>query len=280
MGFWATGDDNPASDGQDPWANMKETRPPIDFKGAGDMYSAAFNNAKVWQPSAKAATVAPVGITRTDAASRGYQANNAALLADIAAGKTLGAGASAYNRNLATGMSANNAMAVSRTHGNALAGSMRTLGNTNQGMAVSGQSKLNAIKAQEQIAADQALAGQLAGLRAQDMGIASEAAKMQAAQNIANAGFANQTSIENQMAGLYADAWRQKALGAKTGHDMQMWENDMARERHQLGLDITGDDLAWRRQQDEARRTGQAFDTFGTWVGYGVADNSRTGGKT
>jgi hypothetical protein len=274
-GGTASGADLPAN----AWDNMAP--PSKDFTDERDatrkLYGDAFNRYDAWKPTAKAATVAATPMVRSDAAARGYQQGNASHLAAIAAGKTLGAGANAYNKNLAAGMNANNAMAVTRTQGNALAGSMRTLGNTNQGMAVGGQSTLNAIKAQEQIAADNALNNQLGGMRAQDMGIASEAAKMQAAQNMANAGFANQTAIENQMAGLYNDAWKQKALAAGAGFDQQSWENDMAKAKYARGDAMYDDALQWRNQARQDAVAGQTFQTMGDM--YGAAFRYNQGSK-
>lgn len=272
MGFFAEGDPNPSGG----WENMG----PLDkdfskqFGDARSLYADAFNNSKAYTPNAQAAVVAPISMTSTDAVNRKHQMDNAALLADIAAGRGGGVAGATYAHGLANAQSANNAMMASRTHGNAIMGAARTLGNTNQGMAVGGEARLMALKAQEQQAADQALANQTAGIRAQDFAAANDAARIEAARRAANAGFANQTGIENQFAGLAHDAWNQKALGAGADFDRAQWENDMAKKRAKMGMDIYDTGRQWRDQQQQDLGRGYVSDTMGTAFGastkYGV----------
>lgn len=275
LGYGAKGDSEPGD--ANAWNNMApvDKNFSVDQAKARGMYADAFGQASGWKPNASAATVAPTTINRTDLAARGYQQSNANLLADIAAGKTTGVGYNAMQANLNKGMAGNNAMMATRARGNALAGAARTLGNTNSAMMVGSQSGLNAMKAQEQTAAEAALTGQLGGMRAQDMGAASEQARMWAAANAANAGFANQTGIENQYAGLAHDAWKQKALGGLAGYDQNMWENDMAKRRTQLGMSVYDDGMEWRQQQQQDAARGYTADTMGTITGATLKNGSK-----
>jgi hypothetical protein len=283
MGFFAEGSSEPG--GASAWDQMAPLKKDFagQFKDARGLYADAFNSGRAWAPNAKAATVAPVGITRTDATPYSYQKSNAQMLADIASGKGGGVAEGAMRAGLAKGASANNAVAVSRTRGpNALAGATRTLGNTNAGMAVGAESKIAAAKAQEQLAAEAALTPALAGMRAQDMGIASEAAKLQAAQGMANAGFANQMGLENQFAGLAHDAWLQKALGSGADYDRTMWENEIAKRRNALGMDIYDQGKTWRNEQMQDAGRGYTADTMGSLYGaafkYGNSNPYGSGG--
>jgi hypothetical protein len=275
MGFFAEGSSEPGGSGA--WNNMGPLKKDFskDFGDARQLYADAFNTSKAWAPNAKAATVAPTAFDHTDAAARAYQDKNAQMLADIAAGKGGGVAGAAYAKGLGNAQAANNAAALSRTHGNALAGSMRTLGNTNQGMAVGGEARLQALKAQEQLSADAALNQQLGSMRGQDLSLASEAARMEAARRAANAGFANQTGIENQFAGLAHDAWKQKALGAGADFDRTMWENMIAEKRAALGMDINDTGREWRSQQQQDLGRGYTLDTMGSL--YGDAFTNRGG---
>jgi hypothetical protein len=273
-------DDLPAN----AWDNMAPASKTEDFDNqfadVRGLYDSAFRKSAAWTPTATAAQVGHTAMARDDLAARKYQDEHASRLAAIAAGTMNGAADPAVRASLANSMAANNATTVANTHGNALAGSMRALGNTNQGMTVGAENSIAQLKAQEQLAAEGALTPTLAGMRAQDHGAAKTQAELDAARAAANAGFKTQTSLASQDAALRQQQLAQAAFGAMTDHDRQQWQNKMAEKRRAAGLADWDDDLKHEREMRNYRTYGQGLgimsDLTTSGVRYG-ADGGKKG---
>lgn len=274
LGYGAEGTGEPG--GADAWNNMA---PPVqsfkaDQDAARGLYADAFGNAVAYSPNAKAAQVAPTTLGRDDLAARKVQQDYASLLSTIAAGGPGGVADPAARANLASAAAANQAYAVSRGQANPAA-TMRTLGNTNAAMNAGAEARIAAMRAQEQKAADAAAISNLASMRAGDSAAATEAARLKAAAEMANAGFKTQTSLANDDAMLKAQGVRRAALGAQSGHDRQMWENQMAKEKWKRGESIYDDAFNWRKQSRDLAAMGQTMDTTGKLVTLGANAGSK-----
>lgn len=282
--MWATGDEDPASPGKDPWSQMAKPGPDLiaDQKRARDIYAQAFGNASVWQPSAKAATVGPTTIGRDDLGAKRYQDDNNAMLGSIATGGAGGIAESTARANLGTAQANNNALAAGQVSPNSMAMAMRSAGNANAGMMQGNEAKIAAMRAQEQKAAESALYSGLASSRSQSYGVASDQAKMNAAAGMANAGFATQTGLANQDAYLRGESAKRAALAAQYGFDQSVWENGLADAYVNRGDARNMDEVRRRQRESENTRNAQVANTGGQWVAYGSNHNvnaTNTGGK-
>jgi hypothetical protein len=273
-GWGATGDSEPG--GANAWDHMAPLDKDFkgDFAGARGLYDDAFNNAKAFTPNAQAAQVAPVTLGRTDLGVRNYQQAHAGNLAAIASGGPGGTVDPTARANLAAAGRANQAYMVSRGGANPAA-SMRGLVNTNAAMNQGAEAKIAQMKAQEMRAADAANISNLAAMRAGDQSAAIEAARIKASAEMANAGFRTSTGLENQNAGLYNDAFKQKALGAGAAFDMQQYENEMAKRRAALGMDVYDTGKAWRKEARDAAGEAQTLDTTGKVISLGYNAGSK-----
>jgi hypothetical protein len=213
------------------------------------MYAQAFGSASAWGPGAKATHAGPSLISLTDQdESKKYQDANIARLQSIASGGPGGMAAPTAYANLAAAGKANNAYAAGRAAPGNIAMAARTAKNTNAAMGAQNESKIAALKAQEQLAAYAALNPALAGMRAQDFGVAAERAKLAAQTNLANAGFDQSTALANQDAYNRAQALRRQALGQQMGWDSGAFANKMGRRR------IAAGDANWRSEFELERQ--------------------------
>jgi hypothetical protein len=246
-GFWAQADDVPK--GVTPSKAAEHDVSYYEGLDAQAMLGDAYNSAAAWGPNAKATYAANPTLDGTDeTAARAYQDANVARLQSIAAGGPGGTAAPAAYANLAAAGKANNAYAAGRAAPANIAMAARTAKNTNAAMGAQNESKIAALKAQEQLAAYAALNPALAGMRAQDFGVAAERAKLAAQTNLANAGFDQSTALANQDAYNRAQALRRQALGQQMGWDSGAFANKMGRRR------IAAGDANWRSEFDLERQ--------------------------
>jgi hypothetical protein len=267
-GFWAESAGNPPPG----VAPVRKSTPGASYYedlAARGLLDDAYREAYAFGPNATATHATPASVSGVDESeTRKFQDANIARLQSIAAGGPGGMAAPAAYANLAAAQKANSAYAASRaTPGNA-AMAMRTAGNTNQAMAAGSEAKIAALKAQEQLAAYNALNPALAGMRAQDFGIASERAKLQAQASLANAGFDQGASLANQDAWNRAQAVRRGALGQGMNYDAGSFANSIARRRALAGDANWRNEYDFMKQQRADARTAAYMDTAARGVGY------------
>lgn len=264
MAFWAAADQNPTFD-DGVYGGTKAPGAPTatytDDKLARDKYQQALNEAFAFGPNAKAATVMPSMLDSKYAdQSRAYLTDQASMLSTIAQGGAGGVSDPTARANILNAQKANQAYAVSRGGANPAA-TMRTLGNTNAAMSASAEARIAAMKAQEQQAADAALASNLAATRAGDQSQAFESAKLDSMRKLADAAFQQQTGLANQGAWQAGHGLKGQAVGASHEYDVGAFNNDMARKRAVAG------DADWRSQfnylqdQNDAARKAELVNT-------------------
>lgn len=243
MAFWAQAED--VDKGVTPAKAAQHDVSYYEGLGAQQMLGDAYNAAAAWGPNAKATYAANPSISGVDeSTTRAYQDANIARLQSIAAGGPGGTAAPAAYANLAQAGKVNSAFAAGRAAPANVAMAARGVKNTNAAMGAQNESKIAALKAQEQLAAYNALNPALAGMRAQDFGIEAERAKMAAQTNLANAGFDQSAALSNQDAWNRAQALRRQALGQQMGWDSGDFANKIARRR------VVAGDVNWRSQFD------------------------------
>lgn len=261
-------------------AKQDKERAMLDNALARDKYQQAFGAATTWGPNATAAHVGTQNINNVHAdEARAYQAKNADMLAAIAYGGGGGQGEMAARANMQAANNATNAYAATRaTPGNA-AMTARMAGNTTAATGATGEARIAALKAQEQLAAQAALGNTTAAMRAQDFGLASEQAKFAQQSNLANAGFGQQTALANQDAWNKQQALKRAAFGAMTGHDQGVFDDATARFKKQMGFTEWDRDISRQQQARSDARTAQYVNTGAAVVKYG-ADAYGSDGKT
>jgi hypothetical protein len=222
--------------------------------------------ANTWAPTATAAQAAATTVGRSDLEPRGYQSNLASNLEAISKGYGGGVAESAARAGMNSGMAANNALAATRQVPGGAASALRNVGNTNDAMAASGENRIAAIRAQEQLAAQGALGQTLGGMRQQDFGVSAEQARLSAQLGLANAGFNQQTGLANQQAWQQGYGLKQQALGNQMGFDQSAFNNTMARDRLTAGVEGWKDDIRTAAEEREAAQTGAAIAAGGDWI--------------
>lgn len=233
-------------------------------------YAQALAEATTYTPGMKGATVTGSTIDRThDLAARGYQSDLAGKLGAIVAGGPGGVAAPSAYQQMSYAQAANNAFAATRaTSPNSIAGAMRTAGNANASAAQGAEARIAALKAQEQIAAGNALHGTLAGMRAQDFGVANDQARLTAGANVANANYAQGAVMANQQAWQAAHGIRRDALGGAVGYDQDAFNDAMARRRALSGDKSWRDQFAYGKDLREDAFNSRLMDSGGSIAGY------------
>jgi hypothetical protein len=232
---------------------------------AREKMEAAFGNAASWQPNAQAAQAGASPIAQSQLGARQYQDSLAKRLELIAGGHGGGVAEMTARQNLSGAQSANNALAATRATPAGAAAAMRATGNTNQAMGAQGEARIAALKAQEQLQAQQALTGTLAGMRAQDFGMSAEQSRLAQQLELANAGFAQQTGLANQDAWQKAYGLQSQGLAANMAYDEQTFSQMMADLRQKAGIESWRQDMAEDRDKRNAATQGSIAKSVGGW---------------